>query len=50
MSLTDYPIKYWPVTHCAGFVMIFTADIISELYAAASRTPFLWIHQDSMSV
>ena len=43
VSLTDYPIKYWPVTHCAGVVMFFTGDIITELYSAASRIPFLWI-------
>ena len=43
ISLTEYPMKYWPVTHCSGFFMLYTADIISDLYEAASRTPFLWI-------
>ena len=43
IPLTKYPMEYWSVTHCSGYFMIFTADIIHDLYAAARRTPFLWI-------
>ena len=35
--------KNWPVTYCPGYFVIYTGDIIPELYRAVHRTPFLWL-------
>lgn len=35
--------KTFPVSHCNGFVMIITPDIIRSLYMAAHITPFFWL-------
>ena len=33
------------VIHCPGHYVIYAADIIKDLYAAVSRTPFLWLDE-----
>ena len=34
---------HWPGPYCPGHYVIYTADIIRDLYAAVRRTPFLWL-------
>ena len=36
-------ITHYPFAHCKGFFVIITADLVTELYAAAKTTPFFWI-------
>lgn len=44
VDMTEFVnLKYWPVTYCPGHFVVYTADIISELYAVAKMTPFLWL-------
>ena len=33
----------WPFNHCPGYIVLLTADIVPELYKAATKTAFLWL-------
>ncbi|CAH1716720.1 unnamed protein product [Chironomus riparius] len=42
VSFKEYPDKYYP-TFCPGYIILYTADVVPQLYHQAQKLPYFWI-------
>lgn len=42
VSFSDYPRKRYP-TYCPGWNLLYSADVVFDLYREAQRAPYFWI-------
>lgn len=42
VAYDEYTERFYP-DHCPGFVILYSADVVSQLYQEAQRQPYFWI-------